>query len=159
MAHKTADALSCDITQIRPIVDIPLLFWLRIHFGIKKLSHNPENYDRVILVGPIWMGEFILPLKLFVKKYSAKINSLVFLTCCGSSYQKKDEKFGHQHVFEQVKTLMPEKCTHCEALPIALVIPPDKQEDGQAVMKTRLNDTTFNGEIEERFNVFVKKLQ
>jgi len=158
LARKIANDLNCDIEAIRPNVDWPLFYWLNLNLGIRKTRSDISNYDRVLLVGPIFMGRFIVPLKAFCKKYKANINKLVFVTCCGSSYEKKDEKFGHGLVFNEVQGLMKEKCEHCEAFPILLVVPEDKREDGELIMKTRLLDDNFVGEIKERYDRFLASM-
>ena len=85
-------------------------------------------------------------------------HTLVFVTCCGSTYEKKDEKFGHGFVFKEVESILKDKCILCQAFPINLVLPDDKKEDTDAFMKTHLNDENFNGEIQERFEDFIKKI-
>jgi flavodoxin len=131
---------------------------MNIHLGIRSLKHNIKDYDRVILCGPIWMGKFIPPLQSFINKYQQQINSLIFVTCCGSTYAKKDEKFGHGLVFNEVESILGDKCILCQAFPIGLVLPDDKKEETDAFMKTHLNDENFNGEILERYEGFIKKL-
>ena len=92
-------------------------------------------------------------------KYREKINELVFVTCCGSTYDKKDEKFGHGLVFRQVKEIMGEKCTICRAFPIGLVLPEEQRDDTDAFMKAHLNDENFKGEIAERFEALMLELE
>ncbi len=158
LAERIAKELPCDIEPIQPRMDVPLLMMMGLHFGSKKLMHNPASYDRIILCGPIWTGQFIAPLRSFVKQHIANIKQLVFVTCCGSSYEKKDEKFGHGQVFNKVRQMLGGKCTLCQAFPIGLVMPADKKEDGELMMKTHLSDGNFKGEIVERFEAFVSKL-
>jgi hypothetical protein len=129
-----------------------------INFGNTKLKSKVEDYERVILCGPIWMGKLIVPLKNFVKKNISKISNLVFVTCCGSTFDKKDEKFGHNLVFNQVKELAGEKCKHCEAFPIVLVLPTELRDDSSAFMKTHLNDENFNGEIVDVYKKFLNSV-
>ncbi len=159
LAERIAGELKSDIESIRPIVDVPLLMMMGLHFGNKKLLHEVGSYDRIILCGPIWTGQFIAPLRSFVKQHFNEIKQLVFATCCGSSYEKRDEKFGHGLVFKKVRELLGEKCSRCQAFPIGLVMPADKKEDGELMMKTHLNDDNFQGEIAERFRVFVRELE
>jgi hypothetical protein len=83
---------------------------------------------------------------------------LVFVSSCGSTYEKKDEKFGHGLVFKEVESILKDKCAFCQAFPIDLVLPDDKKEDTDAFMKTHLNDDNFKGEIQERFEAFIKKV-
>ena len=158
LAEKISKNISCDIEEIRPRLNVFLLFLMNIHLGIRPLKHKINEYDIVILCGPIWMGKFIPPLRSFVKKYTSKINKLIFVTCCGSTYDRKDEKFGHGLVFKEVESLLEGKCLFCQAFPVGLVLPDDKKEDTDAFMKTHLNDDNFKGEIQEKFDNFINKV-
>lgn len=158
LAEKISKSLSCEIEAIRPWLNIFTLFLLNIHLGIRPLKHNIKEYDKVILCGPIWMGKFIPPLRSFVTKYSDSIHKLIFVTCCGSTYAKKDEKFGHGLVFNEVENILKDKCVFCQAFPIELVMPEGKKEDTDAFMKTHLNDENFKGEIVEKFEDFIQKV-
>jgi menaquinone-dependent protoporphyrinogen IX oxidase len=158
LAAKIALKLSCELEEIRPRLNIFLLFIMNINLGIRPLKTNISAYDRVILCGPIWMGKFIPLLRSFIKSYSDQIKSLVFVTCCGSTYKGKDDKFGHGLVFKEVKEILGERCTHCQAFPVGLVLPEDQREDPDAFMKTHLDKENFRGEIQEIFNGFIEKL-
>ena len=83
---------------------------------------------------------------------------MVFVTCCGSTYDKKNEKFGHGLVFNKVKDILNGKLIHCEAFPIDLVLPEERKNDDAAFMETHLNDSNFKGEIQERFDKFIKTI-
>jgi len=159
LAERIARRLNCDIEAIRPRINVFLLFLLKVNAGIRPLKHKMKDYDQVILCGPIWVGRFIPPLKSFVKKYKNDIKNLVFVSCCGSAFDKKDEKFGHNLVFKEVKEILPGKCSLCQAFPIGLVIPDSLKDNDDAFMKTRLNETNFNGEISEVFESFIKMLE
>ena len=158
LANKIAENLNCEIEEIRPRLNVQLLLLLGFSLGIKRIKANLSEFDMIILCGPIWMGKFIVPLKSFVKKYTTTINELVFTTCCGSSFEMKDKKFGHGLVFNEIKEMLNEKCIHCEAFPITLVIPENKREDPNIVMSTRLTADNFEGEILARFDAFIQFL-
>jgi flavodoxin len=158
LAEKISKTLSIELEEIKPRLNIFLLFLMNIHLGIKPLKNNLKEYDEIILCGPIWMGKLIPPLNSFIKKYLNQINKLIFVTCCGSTYDKKDEKFGHGLVFKEVEKLLKEKCVFCQAFPIGLVLPDDKKEDNDAFMKTHLNDENFQGVIQMRFDNFIQKI-
>ena len=159
LAEKIAEGLKCDIEKIRPRVDLFPLMLMGVSGGIRKLKHAPADYDRVILCGPVFVGKFIAPLKKFIGKYSSQIRNLVFVTCCGSGYDQKDDKFGHGHVFNRLKGMVGEKCVQCEAFPISLVVPEEKRKDPDSVMKTRLGEDNFRGEMKERFETFISGLK
>ena len=158
LAKKITRNLNCEIEEIKPRLNVHLFLLFGISLGNKKVKANLSEYDMIVLCGPIWMGKFIAPLKGFVKKYRKAINKLVFASCCGSSFEMKDKKFGHGLVFKEVKEMLNEKCIHCEAFPVTLVLPEDKREDPNTVMKTRLTDDNFKGEILDRFNAFIQFL-
>ncbi|MDX2413724.1 MAG: flavodoxin domain-containing protein [Bacteroidales bacterium] len=158
LATKIARDMKYDIEAISPRIKAQLLLMMGMSFGIKKLKANLNEYERIILCGPIWMGKFIAPLKGFVSKYKNDIKELIFVSCCGSSDKMKDDKFGHGLVFNEIKELLKGKCTHCEAFPVSLVLPDDKKEDADTVMLTRLSDDNFKGAFLERYNEFIKSL-
>lgn len=159
LSKKIADALHCDIEEIRPYMNFPMLFWMGVNFGFRRIKADLSSYERIFLVGPIWMGKFIVPLKAFVKKHYKQINKMIFVSCCGSGFDKKDEKFGHGTVFKEVRELMNDKCSHCVAFPIDMLIPEELKEDGKAVMETRLNEESFKGEIKNRFDGFIENMK
>lgn len=159
LAEKIAISLNCDVEAIRPRVNVFLLFLMNVNFGIKPLKRSISDYERIILCGPIWMGRFVPPMRSFVKKYKSEIKRLVFVTCCGSTYEKKDEKFGHGFVFKKVERLLDGKCEFCQAFPVGIVLPEEHREDPDAFMKTHLNDENFKGEISEIFDDLIQKLK
>lgn len=158
LAQKIAKSLACDLEEIKPRLNVFLFFMMKINLGNKQLKHSIKDYDKVILCGPICMGRLIPPLRSFINKYISEINKLVFVTCCGSTFAKKDEKFGHGFVFKEVESILKKKCVLCQAFPVGLVLPDEMKEDSDAFMKAHLNDDNFKGEIQELFDVFVGKV-
>jgi len=158
LAQKISKSLSCDIEEIKPRINNFTLFLMNIHAGIKPLKSNIGEYDKVILCGPIWVGKFIPPLRSFIKKYKDSISKLVFVTCCGSTYENKDKKFGHGLVFKEVESMLDGKCVLCQAFPVGLVLSEDQQEEPETVMKTRINDDNFKDEIQDIYDEFIQKV-
>jgi menaquinone-dependent protoporphyrinogen IX oxidase len=160
LAEKISETLTCDLEPIKPRVNIfPLMMLFQkagLRIGNRRLRHKIIDYDRVILCGPVWMGQFICPLSDFISKYKTQINELYFITCCGTSYQEKNNKFGHEHVFTEVSKQFGNENLHCKAFPIPLVLANDNIKDSDLIMKTRLSDQNFSGEIESHFNKFMK---
>lgn len=158
LARKIAGHLSCDIEEIKPRLDVFLLYLMRINLGNRTLKHDIGDYDKVILCGPIWIGKLIPPLRSFLLQYKDRISTLDFVTCCGSSDARKDDKFGHGLVFKEVRHIMQDKCAVCQAFPIDLVLPDYKKEDEHSIMNTRLSDETFKGIIQERLDRYLEKV-
>lgn len=159
LAHRIANDLNCEIEEIKPRLNAHVLMLMGLNLGNRKLKAKVENYDRVILCGPIWIGKLIVPLKNFVVKYRPKIKKLIFVSCCGSSFKDKDNKYGHNLVFNQVRGLLNDKCLHCEAFPIDLFAPAELKEDPSAFMKVHLNSENFNGEIVDMYDAFIQRIK
>ena len=83
---------------------------------------------------------------------------MVFVTCCGSTFLKKNEKFGHGLVFNKVKSMLNERLVLTQAFPVGLVLPESQQEDPDAFMQTHLNDINFKGRIADLFEELMEKL-
>jgi hypothetical protein len=162
LAKKMAQMLQGDLEAITPKLNLfPVLVlssWLNISLGVRTLTHPVDDYDVVVVCGPVWMGQCIAPLRDVIRKYGRRIKQLYFVTCCGSNDQTKDDKFGYAHVFQQVKRLAGNVCVHCEAFPIDLVLPEEQQDDSDAAMKARLSDQNFTGQIQKRIEDFVQKI-
>jgi menaquinone-dependent protoporphyrinogen IX oxidase len=162
LAEQIARVLECDSEPIKPRFDffpaLMLFSLVKFSAGIRALTRTVKEYDRIILCGPVWMGQLISPLRDFINKYRRNIKNLYFVTCCGSSDAAKDEKFGHALVFRKVKLMLGDKCVRCDAFPIGLVLPEDRQKDGNVIMKTRLSDHNFTGEIQKRFETLVQRM-
>lgn len=158
LAHKIKHKINAEIEEIKPRINAHILLMLGLSLGIKKLKNNVADFDRIILCGPVWMGKFIEPLRVFSLKYKNQIKELIFVTCCGSSYEIREKKFGHGRVFKKVESLFAEKYIRCEALPIALLLTDDKKQDADLVMNTRLTESNFNGEFLEHFNRFISHI-
>ena len=159
LAEKIAKDLDCPIEEIIPRLNSQLLMLMGINFGNKSLKAKLEDYERVILCGPIFMGKFIIPLKNFAQNNLDKIKTFVFVTCCGSTFEKKDEKFGYNLVFNEVRNILGRKCVRCEAFPITLVLPDELKNDGKTFMKTHLTDENFKGEIQVIYDDFIEKMK
>ena len=158
LADYIAGQLESNKKEIVPILNNQILLMMGVGLGIKKIP-DIKSYKRVVLVGPVWMGKLIYPLKVFLKKYNNEINNLIFVTCCGSGFEVKDEKFGHGLVFNEIRELRQNKKLSCHAFPITLVLTKEDAEDPKIVMKTRLNNDTFTGEIKEKVDILIKDLK
>lgn len=162
LAEKIAKEINGDIQRIEPRFNgLPfvILFSLsKISLGIKPIRYNVKDYDRVIVCGPVYMGLLISPLRDFIEKHKSDLKKLFFVTCCGGDDSQKDTKLGYSRVFQQVKNMINDKFGGSEAFPVSLALPEEKRKDQDAIMKTRLSDSNFNGEILNRFESFIQKV-
>lgn len=163
LAQRIAGEFGCDIEEIKPVFNslLSIIFssLFKMKILLKKFINDISKYDEIILCGPIWMGTIVSPLLTIIKKYNSHYNKLTFITCCGSSDESKNDKFGYNLVFNSVKELIGNKSNGCFAIPIGLAVPEDKKDDDQEIMNTRLNDSNFNDEISDRFNTITSSIK
>ncbi|GAB1483101.1 hypothetical protein MASR2M78_19170 [Treponema sp.] len=163
IAEKIASELGADLYSIQPrlsgIVFQVLATLSNCSLGFWKKGLTLDQYDRVILCGPIWMGKLIAPLKDFLKKYDRGIRSLYFVSCFSLSYAQKDTKYGYSASFEQVRSLMGERYAGEAVFSIDYLVPEAKKGDGKELMKTHLSDENFTGEIAQRLTDFIGTLK
>ncbi|MEZ5069932.1 MAG: hypothetical protein R2751_02920 [Bacteroidales bacterium] len=159
LAGLISKQLGAPSEEIKPFVHSQFLLMMGLGLGIRKMKQPVKEFDRIILVGPVWMGKFVYPLKKFTLRHRRDIRELVFVTCCGSGFDIKDEKFGHGTVFGKVKELLPDTPLQCKAFPIPELLTEEERKDPKRVMETRLSDDTFQGELREQFKEFMAGLE
>lgn len=160
LAEKISRELKCEIVEIQPRINVFFFLILslltKISMGNRLLGHSLNEYESIILCGPIWMGSVIPPLRDFINKNKNNIKLLHFVTCCGSTDSGKEDKFGYATVFPKVKNMIgDDRCGIYEAFPVDLIIHGDNNED---IMKARISDDNFTGELHERFDRFIKNI-
>lgn len=163
LAEKTAKAINADIVALKPRINSSIIQLMASkwnwNLANKTLKKDLSDYDRIVLFGPIMMGLLLNPLKQFVIKNKASIKELIFGTCCGSSDEEKDKKFGYGLVFNQLEQITNSIPLQCHAFPISLVLSEEKKNNPELIMKTRLNSENFDGSFKERHTGFIAFLQ
>jgi hypothetical protein len=49
-------------------------------------SKNPSEYDRVIILSPVWAFSLAAPMKLYLSKHKAEIKSYSLIVTCSSGF-------------------------------------------------------------------------
>ncbi|THB73181.1 MAG: flavodoxin family protein [Desulfobulbaceae bacterium] len=163
IANRFAKELQCDIEEIKPRFDFHVYLFVAsrypwLYLGNNPLMHLPAGYRKVVLCGPIWMGSYLAPLRSFVINYGGDINQLYFVTCCGSSEENSKSKYGYESVFSELKNTSTNRSIQCYPLSMSLVVPDAQKDDNETIMKARLSDENFSGEMLNRFNEIKKRI-
>jgi len=163
LAEKLAKDISGDIQELHPWINAFALLAIasltHCSFGNKKIKTNIQEYDAVIMCGPIWMGQLISPLRDFMRKSRKQIKKLYFVTCCGGGEDTKDSKFGYSQVFNQAQLLLDGAYAGAEAFPIDLIVPPELKGKSEEIMKLKLNEGNFKGAIADKYAAFIKTIR
>jgi len=157
VAEKLAKTLQGDIRGIKVVLKpffLLLLFsFLKMSPSVKSIS--VEEYERIILLSPIWMGNVVSPIRGFLKKNSKEIKSLVYITVCGGDEEDKDGQFGYEKVFKEIKALFGKKHFSSYAISVKSLEKFEKDD----VMSIRLDEKLFVGNIAKRFDEVVGDLK
>lgn len=162
IAKKLADKLCCETEEIIPKAQSTL--WLilksllKLPAKLKPLQHDISQYENVILMGPIWMGTLVAPIRGYVKQYIDQTKKLSFITTCGGNDDQKNDKFGYENVFKTLREIVGNKLRITEAIPVTLSVP-NFDPKGQNILDIRINDQNFPGEMEDRLNNIVHRFQ
>ena len=133
--------------------------YLQWSVSLKPLDVKWKEYQKVVLVGPIWVGSFISPLRAFIKQYSTQISQLHFVSVCGSSEEDKNSRYGYERVFKQVRKLVGSKNLECSALSIGLTLPESERSNSEKVMKVRMEESTFHGDFKAAYHLLLQKIK
>lgn len=162
LAEKLSEELNAEIEPISPLIrgNFLLIIFSLLKIGVspKSLKNHPADFERIILCSPIWMGQVVSPLRGFLNRYGKECRSVDFITCCGSSDEGKLDKFGYATVFSQIEKVLGERYRSGTAFPVQLALPEEQRGDGQAVMNTVLNESNFQGGLQDRFVQLLKEL-
>ncbi len=162
LAEKIATLLEADLQPIQPRFKHPgilyLLSLLKWRSGIRIDAAQLEPYDEVVMLGPVWGGLLIAPLRDLIRQCKQTGKPFHFATCCGSADEQKNDRYGYEQVLEAVRQLGGELAKSCEALPVGLVLPAGTNPEDKELMELRLNDDNYPGAMEERLRSFVEKM-
>lgn len=159
VAERLAQDLGGTLAEIRPRINPLLATIFGLSLGNKKLAEPVQDYDRVILCGPIWMGRLIVPLKDFIKTYRDSLKSLYFVTCCGGGEAEKDSQFGYERVFKKASQLAGRAFAGGTALSTSWLLSDQKEAAPERVMELKLDEQTFQGKIQEAYTRLAASLK
>ena len=159
VAEKLSKDLGSDLIEIKPKFDnfflLIILSGLKIPSGIKKLTIDIKNYNRVILFSPIWIGNLLSPVRFFIKKYRDSINDFTFISVCGSGSEDKDGKYGYENIFKEVKNYFSTKKIQCFEISTKSL---NKNKESSKDLPI-ISGELFSGEILSRYNEILEILK
>lgn len=160
LAEQAADVLDCDIKEIIPAINNLLVLYLlsflkvAIPIGIKEKDLAP--YEEVIILGPIWGGLLISPLRKILKECVKASKVIHFAVSCETPEEEKNSKYGFAQVLKESKEMGGGLVKTTSAFSMALV----KGDQPQHVLaeKVKITEANFKGTLRTRFDDFVARI-
>lgn len=119
---------------------------------ILDTKFNPEKYDHVIFIGPVWMGKLSSPLFSYMKKFQEKIKNYSFITISGGAIGNNDTLESNIH------TTMNRTAKHITQLFINNLLPEEKKNQMKETSAFRIEDSDLTDRLKGDIDSFVKVL-
>jgi menaquinone-dependent protoporphyrinogen IX oxidase len=158
LAEHLAKRLNCDAFPIvekkrRTIITI----FLDMLFGrepkIKDLECVVSNYDRIVLVAPIWDSKLANPIKTLIKKEKTALADYSFISLCG--YDRAGQK---ERIARELLALTGLAPNAVFELKISDLFPADKRNDIRIISRYHVTDKDLIL-FEPQINEFLKLVQ
>ncbi len=162
LAKKLAAKLECDIKRIVPKIDKVLVLFLlslfRISIPTNITVKEMEEYDEVLMLGPIWGGLLISPLRSILKKCVRASNKIHFILTCETSEEAKNDKYGYAKVLSDAKKVGGATVIATEVFSTSLIKGEEESKHSKLSDKVKITEDNFKGKIKEKFEQFVSKV-
>lgn len=162
LAEKIAKILQADIRPLNPRTQrtgwLYLLSLLKAKSGIRLTQKDLAPYDEVIVMGPIWGGLLIAPLREAIKMVARLGKPIHFATCCGSSDEDKEGRYGYTQVLAEAEKVGQGRVKSTEAFPLALVLTPEEYADAGTAQGTRLTEDILTDALRNRLKTFTDRI-
>ncbi|MBN2617678.1 MAG: hypothetical protein JXR64_05135 [Spirochaetales bacterium] len=156
LAQRLGRELLCDVEPLVPRINSFFTVLLGLTLGLKKIRVNVEDYNKIIICSPIWMGQLLSPVRSFINKYSNNATKCYLALSCASSEESKNDKFGYNTVIKKFEELTGDKFVSAHAFSVLKVIPPSNAKNDDIIMKTTFNDENFKNVILNEFSDFIE---
>lgn len=151
------------LREIRPNLNVlPIVFLLsamKISTGTGIRNKDLEGFNEVVLIGPIWGGLLIGPLRAMLKKLVRTGKPIHFAVTCETDDAQKDDDYGYAQVLNEAKKIGGNLIHSTEAFPTPLVKEGDSSWTPKMSDKIKLTEDNFKGSIATRLQAFAEQIR
>ncbi|GEM_PF-259927 len=122
-------------TMAKIVFDVIFNRTPRVQVALQEI----EQYDLVVFVAPVWMGQIASPLRACLRELESRINSYAFVSICGGADGPNPKIAG-----ELSRRLKRDPVSVLE-LHIADLLPPEPKPERKDTMVYRINDGDVRG--------------
>ncbi len=163
IAEKLSKILSADIKEIKPVINnlifLFLLSLMRISIPTNISKKDFAGYSDVIIIGPVWGGLLVSPLRNTLKKCRKSEQHIHFALTCETGDDKKNEKYGYVHILKEAQDLGGSLVKTTAAFPTTLVNDDNRAWSPKLSEKVKFTTENFNEAIQNRLLVFAAKVR
>jgi len=158
IAEKLSEELHCDVEIIKPILNSLvfqfLISFLNIPIPVNISKNSIRQYQEIIIIGPIWGGLLIAPLRSVLKKCIRLAKQVHFAVTCETRESEKDSQYGYNKVLNKVKSLGGNQIKSITAFSTSLVSGYDEKTQIDINSKAKITEDNFSEELRARLDDF-----
>jgi len=162
IAEKLSGEFSCDLEMVRPILNYTgllfLISLLKIRIPTNISTKRIKEYQEVIVIGPIWGGLLIAPLRTLLEKCIKLSKPVHFAVTCETSEDDKDTEYGYAHVLKSAMQLGGHVVRTTAAFSTTLIKGYDGKRKTDINVKAKINEENFSDELRERLSIFKNRI-
>ena len=162
IAEKLSTELSCDMEMIRPNLNYTgllfLISLLKIPIPTNISTNKIKEYDEIIIIGPIWGGLLIAPLRTLLKKCFNLSKPVHFAVTCETSEDEKESKYGYNQVLNSTIEMDGQLVRTTAAFSTSLIKASDGKINKDVTVKAKITEENFSVELKERLEDFKNRI-
>ena len=158
MAKKISNELNCDLERVYPWFNYTgllfLISLLKISIPTNISNRLINEYEEIIIIGPIWGGLLISPLRTLIKKCIRLSKTIHFAVTCETTEEDCDNEYGYNRVLKSTKEMGGELVKTTAAFSTSLIKGYDGKIKKDITVKAKITEDNFSDELRERLNSF-----
>lgn len=162
IAQELSQKLACDSKRIIPVIDNVLILFLlslvRINIPTNISVDDILSYDEVIVIGPVWGGQLISPLRTALNKSVKAFKDIHFAVTCETKDEERNNKYGYGQVLKKARDLGGKYLKNTDAFSMSLVNSVHKSKSPKLPEKIKLTEENFSEVLKSRVENFIVKI-
>jgi flavodoxin len=158
IAEKLSRELSCDLELVSPNLNYTgllfLISLLKIPIPTNISTNKIKEYEEIIVIGPIWGGLLIAPLRTLLKKCFNLSKPVHFAVTCETNEDEKDNEYGYNQVLKLTRELGGEFVKTTAAFSTSLIKGYEGKIKTDIMVKAKITEDNFSDELRERLHSF-----
>jgi hypothetical protein len=163
LAAQIADELDADLRPLNPRIKstglIYLLSLLKWRSGIRVTAEDLQPYEEVVVVGPVYGGLLLAPMREAIRLSAKGKRPVHFATCCGISDEMKDHRYGYVQVLKAAEAAGKGYIKATAAFPVGPALPEGANPNEKDLMAVRLSEENWTEALRRRVKAFAAEIE